>query len=157
MTQAKFSSRQLCAAAGISRVTHDQWRARGFINAETSSGGTGHPQLYSFDEIMRAAILRKLVTLGVTVGRAAEYVRVIYGFKRERAWLVIWKPESIDITPTGAKRRVIISSPDLPTISKVTRGAELPAKLVENGESIVLCLDTIEARVKEALEEGDDG
>ncbi len=157
MKQAKLSSRQLRAAAGISRVTHDQWRARGFINAETSSGGTGHPQLYSFDEIMRAAILRRLVALGVTVGRAAEYVRHIYGFKGERAWLVIWKPESIDVTTTGAKRQVTHWSPDLPTISKVTRHTKLSAKLIENGESIVVCLDTIEARVKEALEEGDDG
>ena len=141
MTTHQYTARQLRSAANVTSATYDQWRARGFIKSEQKAEGSGNPQLYSFDEVFRAAVLARLVCMGVSVSVADMHLDHLYGFKDSRAYLLIraYDEAGASIEHTG-------------TVGKIIRGEEnLLPNVTECEGVVVISLNKIEARVKRAL------
>ncbi len=86
---AGYTAAQLRSAARISRVTYDQWRARGFIASAQPARGSGHPQRYSFEEVLQAAVLAALVALGVSVRQAKRASEIVPAGGPERGYLLL--------------------------------------------------------------------
>lgn len=145
MPEHKYSAAQLREAANISVVAYDQWKARGFITSEQRTSGTGKPQLYSFREVFRAALLAELVGVGISIGQASQHVGIIHGFKNEAAFLLIRRfPElSADKFDLGAT--------DSGTTSKIVRRSALLSAVEASTAVVSLSLDAVESRVKEHL------
>lgn len=158
MAAHKYTARHLREAAGISGVTYDQWRARGYIRSEKQIEGSGNRQLYSFDEVFRAAVLARLVALGLSVGNAAKIVNpddftiggvkpaTLYGFRDARAYLVVRVFPHPDVD--GASTTTEYTT----TVGEIVRENDVIDKLDRCDGAVILSLDKIEARVQKALE-----
>jgi DNA-binding transcriptional MerR regulator len=159
MGKHQYTASQLRNAANISRVTYDQWRARGLIKSEHKPEGSGDRQLYSFYEVLVVAVMARLVSLGISVGLAAKAVdpypsdfrlggvkpAALHGFKDSRAHLVLRAYP--DLEQDGAADTIEYTS----TVTEIVREKDLPSKLAKCEGAVVISLDKIEERVKKAL------
>ena len=117
---AGYTAAQLCRAARISRVTYDQWRARGFIASAQPPRGSGHPQRYSFEEVLQAAVLAALVALGISVREAKRASEILPATAPDRGYLLL--TVAADGTPGAMvvpKRKVLTKLRDAESFAGV--------------------------------------
>src|SRR5260370_42192096 len=61
--EARFSSEEVMAVAGINDSTLQNWLARGQLNLEQQNPGRGKPRRYTVYEVARIRFIKKLVDL----------------------------------------------------------------------------------------------
>lgn len=151
MAEHIYGASEVLAATGLTNVTYQQWKARGLLRTSYESKGPGHPQKFSFDEIMRIAVMAELVRLGISVRHASHHVGGrVWGFTNDEAFLIL--------LPFGEPRKNV--PPELEEHLRAELGFDksaiipkrfLPERLAEHPSAVVINLDAIEARVKGAL------
>ena len=160
MAKHQYTASQLRNAASISKTSYDQWRARGFVKSEYKAEGSGDRQLYSFGEVFAAAVMARLVSLGISIGTAAKTVDPypadfqlggikptnLHGFKDSRAYLLVRAYP--DLEHDGAGDTIEHTG----TVSEILREQDLIANVAKYEGAAILSLDKIEDRVKKALQ-----
>ena len=86
---ALFNATTLKRAAQLPDATYNQWRARGFVPGAYQSKGSGDPQLYTPMEILRTAVMARMVRFGIPLSEAFKLCEVIPKAGREltRIWI----------------------------------------------------------------------
>jgi hypothetical protein len=146
MSEHKYTAAQLQETAGISTVTYAQWKARGFIKSEYKAKGSGNPQMYSFAEVFRVTVLARLVGLGISVGVASMHVDHLYGFKRDKAYLLVRR------YPQMPADRADLGE-DSGTSGAILKEADILVAVRKFEAAAIVSLDGVEAHIKETLPE----
>ncbi len=84
----KYGPDEAAAAAGIGRATLHSWMARKALGP--AAPGRGKARAFSYTEVVRLAVVVRLVRLGVTIGYAAPAAEQIEGDLARGLFLVLW-------------------------------------------------------------------
>lgn len=131
-----YPSSMFAAAAGISQKTYGQWRARGFLLSRYKSTGKGHSQMYDFWDIVRGAVIGRLVSYGVSISSASQCV-----------------PLNLEELECGVAYLVVV---DGSQVSKLIRESELLPTILNSETVIMVNLNKIKADVINGLMNGLD-
>lgn len=88
MEKQTYAPLQLIQAAVISRVTYDQWRARRIIKSTADPDKSAWTR-YTLGDVLRVAVLARLVRLGFSVSVAEMFLNVLDAYEGGREYLVI--------------------------------------------------------------------
>ena len=87
----KYTARHMMPAAELNRETLDPWLNRRLINPENRSPGIGYPQVYTYVDILRVAVMADMVRLGFKPSVASWLSEIPqYDMMQPDSFLAVW-------------------------------------------------------------------
>ncbi len=98
----QFSMKDVLAVTGLAAATFRPWVVRGLVKPSVPATGTGTPNVFTEDDIVKIALIAELVRWGVPVGLASEWAYTAFTDPEIGAWEIL----------RGEKTHVAVGIPD---------------------------------------------
>lgn len=102
MNAADIRSPEVCAVVGVTHRQLDYWSRTNLVTAARETKGSGFPRFYSVDDVVRMAIVKRLLDAGVSLQRIRKVSDALSAeIAREGHVTIVLAPDDVVVATSG--------------------------------------------------------